>query len=71
MNWLSLRNNQLGFKTSGKLPIISKESTDIPPINKENPKDHSMSPVGLGNSRILTKNAKILPKRVHQSWYTA
>ena len=28
MNWLSLRNNQLKFKTSGRLPIILEEFTN-------------------------------------------
>ena len=59
MDRLSLRDNRLKFKTSEKLPIIPEESINIyfTLINKK-PKDNNMSPVGLGNTRILTGYAQ-------------
>ena len=39
---LSLRNNQLKFKTSGKLPIILEESMKYISHEKENPEDRNI-----------------------------
>jgi hypothetical protein len=43
MNWLSLWNNQLKFKTLGKLPIILEQYMEyILKSIKENPEDVNM-----------------------------
>ena len=48
----------LKLKASRKQHIILEEYVkNIPHIIKENPKDHNMYPVGLGNTGILTDDA--------------
>ena len=53
MNRFSLRHK---FETSGELPILLEDQNVwyTPQIDKENPKDVTMSPVGLGHTRIST-----------------
>ena len=52
MNRLSLRNDQLKFKTAGKLPIILEESVEYTPnLIKENRTMSTCNPVGLANTR--------------------
>ena len=42
MNWLSLRNNQLNFKTLGKFTDHSRGIyKNMPQINRESSKDHN------------------------------
>jgi hypothetical protein len=54
-----MRNNQWKFNASGKLPI--RNPWNIPQIGDEEPKDHTLSPVGLGNTRIFTDYAQNSP----------
>jgi len=62
MTRLSLRNNQLKFKTSGKVPIILDEFVEYAPIYKRKPENFNMSPAGLANTRISTYHTpKISP----------
>ena len=70
MNWLSLRNNRLKFKTAGKLPIILEEFIEeYNQFSKGKPNDVNMKPVGLANTRISTIYAqKISPITGHYSY---
>ena len=62
MNRLSLRNNQLKFKTSGQLPMVLEESMeDISNQSRETERSH-MYPLGLGNTRISTAYAQTSPR---------
>ena len=51
MNRLSLSNNRLKFKTSGKLSIILEEAMEY---TSSDWSETGRSHVGLGNTRILT-----------------
>ena len=42
MNQLSLRDNQLKFKTAGKLPVILEEFMEYTRLNKGKPVDVNM-----------------------------
>ena len=55
MNWLSLKNNRLKFKTPEKTTdnFIRIYGIYLEFV-KEIPRDHNMSLIGLGNTRILT-----------------
>jgi hypothetical protein len=61
MNQLSLRNNRLKSRTAGKSPIISEEFDEYTPIQLRKPKDVSLYPVGLANTRISTDYAQKSP----------
>ena len=61
MNQSSLRNNQLKFKTSGELPIISEEFREYTSnYDKEKLEDVNMSPrldlETLGSRPVMHKN---------------
>ena len=42
MKWLSLRKDELKFKTAGKLQTILEESMEYISISEEKLKDHNM-----------------------------
>jgi hypothetical protein len=54
MNQLSVRNNILKVKASGKLPSFQRNPFNIFQSNEEKLKDVNMQPDGLGNARIST-----------------
>ena len=60
MNWLSLRNNQLKFETSGELPIILEESIEYTSNEwKQNRKMstcHRLDLESLGSWPTMPKN---------------
>ena len=63
MNRLSLRNNWLKFKTSGKLPIISRGIYEIRlKLVKKNGKLTTCNRLGFGNTRISTNYAQKSPR---------
>ena len=65
MNWLSLRNDRLKFKTSGGLPITLEESIEENASNQYRKTEgcqHIIQPVGLAKTRISTDHAQKPPR---------
>ena len=70
MNWWSLRNNRLKFKTSREVLIILEDSTEYTSnINKEKPKDHYMhNIIKIHSSSVMWDWHHSVEYSSHSAW---